>query len=283
MKFSLLLRLAFASIFALGYSGCGASKPAAEMGHGDHEGHGHAESGKPSQPAPALIVTSNPAKPTALTTTKLRLMLHDSSGQMAKDFEPVHEKLAHFIIVKEGLDQFAHLHPVVKADGMMTVDYTFPVGGTYYLFLDHKEKKKPQSTAQAMIEVEGNAPAPQPLVPNVPGTLKGDGLDARVTLAPSEGSSAQTMTFLVTDSAGNPVNDLQTYLGAMGHLVVLSANAKEYVHAHPKDVSGADGIVPFDVHFPGAGLYKAWGQFQRDGKVYTIPAVVEVSAAKGHH
>ena len=251
MKISRLFQLVLAAMIAVNYSGCGsAAKPAADMSHGDHGGHEHSAPGKSSEHSSTLLVTSEPAKPNAQAITKMRLMLHDSKGQMVKEFEAVHEKLAHFIVVREGLDQFAHLHPVVDPDGMMSVDYSFPVGGTYYLFLDYKPKGQLPATAQAKIEVEGAAPAPPPLVRNVPGALQGDGLDAQVTLIPSQGDSAQTMTFLVTDSSGKPVSDLQPYLGAMGHLVVLSANAKEYVHAHPKDVSGADGKVPLEVHFP---------------------------------
>jgi hypothetical protein len=62
----------------------------------------------------------------------------------------------------------------------------------------------------------------------------------------------------------------------MGHLVVLSADGREYVHAHPLDKSEKPNLVVFDVHFPAAGLYKAWGQFQRQSMVYTVPVVIQV-------
>ena len=69
----------------------------------------------------------------------------------------------------------------------------------------------------------------------------------------------------------------------MGHLVVLSADGAQYVHAHPLTEKSPDGKVEFEVHFPGPGIYKAWGQFQRDGKVVTIPAVVKIEATVQHH
>jgi len=283
MNSPVLSRLALISIFALSSPACGThSKPASDMSHG-HEGHDHHGAGESAEAPGELVVTTDPTKPKAQEVVKMRLMLHDSNGQMLKDFERVHEKLAHFIVVREGLDQFAHLHPTIDPSGMMSVEYTFPVGGTYHFFLDHKPKGRPQSVAKAMVQVEGDAPQPPPLVANVPGHVRGDGLDADVTVTPSADSSAQTMTFLVKETSGKTVNDLEPYLGAMGHLVVLSADAKKYVHAHPKDVSSADGKVHFEVHFPNAGLYKTWGQFQRGGKVYTIPAVVQVGAAQRAH
>lgn len=57
-----------------------------------------------------------------------------------------------------------------------------------------------------------------------------------------------------------------------------------------RDVLGAlgatavapDGKVEFEVHFPGPGTYKGWGQFQRGDHVFTIPAVVKVGAGAHH-
>jgi hypothetical protein len=44
-----------------------------------------------------------------------------------------------------------------------------------------------------------------------------------------------------------------------------------------------DGKVEFEAHFPGPGIYKAWGQFQRDDKVFMIPAVVKIETADHQH
>jgi hypothetical protein len=66
-------------------------------------------------------------------------------------------------------------------------------------------------------------------------------------------------------------------MGAMGHLVVISADAKQYVHAHPASGGGGDkGEVAFAAHFPQPGLYKGWGQFKRAGRVAVVPFVVRV-------
>ena len=65
-------------------------------------------------------------------------------------------------------------------------------------------------------------------------------------------------------------------MGAMGHLVVLSGDGKEYVHAHPADGKSAPGVVAFQAHFPRAGLYKGWGQFRWKDTVRVVPFVVKV-------
>jgi hypothetical protein len=85
-----------------------------------------------------------------------------------------------------------------------------------------------------------------------------------------------TFSFAVLDPAGKPVTDLEPYLGAMGHLVLISADGKEYVHVHPHEKPATEGKVEFEASFPKAGLYKGWGQFQRGGKVHVVPFVVKI-------
>jgi hypothetical protein len=99
-------------------------------------------------------------------------------------------------------------------------------------------------------------------------------LQAKVTMRDSKEGS-RIVSFLLQQDDQQPVQDLEPYLGAMGHLVVVSANGKDYVHAHPLTESSADGKVEFNVHFPRPGIYKLWGQFQRSGRVYTVPTVIE--------
>jgi hypothetical protein len=248
-----------------------------------HEHGQHAPgSQKSGQPAAQLVLSSTPERPRAREPALLRIMLHDASGQMLKEFEPIHTKLAHLIIVREGLDEFAHLHPTVDAAGNMTAEHTFTSGGSYLVFLDHKPAGKPAATAQARLLVEGNSPPAPALKPDVPGTIAGDGLQAKVSMRASE-DQAQIVSFQVEDESGEAVNDLQPYLGAMGHLVVLSADGGQYVHAHPLTETAQGGNVEFEVHFPGPGMYKGWGQFQRGGKVFTIPAVMQVEGGAPHH
>jgi hypothetical protein len=49
------------------------------------------------------------------------------------------------------------------------------------------------------------------------------------------------------------------------------------VHSHPDEAdesAGAGGRVAFAVRLPKPGLYKAWAQFQRGGRVVTADFVV---------
>ena len=207
----------------------------------------------------------------------LKLMIHDAAGAMVKSFDIVHEEKVHLIIVRDALDQFAHIHPAVDTAGNLTATFTFPTGGSYRLYADHQPTGGKQATATAELRVAGDAPPAPALTPNVPGQVKGDGLDAQVTLKNAKAGGEATVRFELMD-AGKPVTDLQPYMGAMGHLVVLSSDGQKYVHAHPSDDKPSKGnnVVAFQAHFMQAGLYKGWGQFRWKEQVRVIPFVVKV-------
>jgi hypothetical protein len=85
------------------------------------------------------------------------------------------------------------------------------------------------------------------------------------------------MTFHLTDElSGKPITDLQPYLGAVGHVVILSENTEQYLHVHPTDERAAGPDAKFSTTFPGSGVYKIWGQFKRDGQLSTVSFVVNV-------
>ena len=45
------------------------------------------------------------------------------------------------------------------------------------------------------------------------------------------------LNFHLTDTAtGRPITDLQTYLGAFGHTLIMSEDMVDYVHSHPLDI-----------------------------------------------
>ncbi|MDQ6746570.1 MAG: hypothetical protein M3010_00475, partial [Candidatus Dormibacteraeota bacterium] len=91
--------------------------------------------------------------------------------------------------------------------------------------------------------------------------------------------------------AGQPVTDLQPYLGAAAHVIALDAQAGGFSHIHgvagdrpPVDAMGDMAAPPaafgptvaFSHQFAKPGLYKVWAQFAPRGQVITVAWVVEV-------
>lgn len=271
--FTSALAPAVLTLMMIGCQRESASPPADD--HAQH-GMGHAEHSEQSTVAAHLMVATQPATPVANADTALRLEIMDASGSRVKDFATLHDKLAHLIVVRDGLDQFAHLHPDVTADGLLSTSFQFPAAGRYRLYADFQPQGGQAMTATTTLTVAGDAPVAPSLKPDIPGKLSGDGLVADVAVT-GEGLE-RYLIFRLKDEAGMPVTDLQPYLGAMGHLVIIRAESGEYIHAHPSSDHKAEGEVSFEAHFTGPGLYKAWGQFQRAGRVLTIPGVIQVSS-----
>jgi hypothetical protein len=236
-------------------------------GHAQHEAAG--ETG-------TLIVETEPIVPKAGEAIALKLMVHDTDGAMVRDYDVIHEKLVHLILVREGLDEFAHLHPAVDDSGNLSVTHSFPQAGTYRLFADYKRKGQTATVAKAVIDISGDRKSPPALVVNAPGDVIAEGLQAKIELRDLKVGGESQIRFRLSHETGKSIEELQPYLGARGHLVVLSADGTQYVHAHPSDSPTAENEVVFGAHFPSEGLYKGWAQFQIAGQLRTLPFVVEV-------
>ena len=261
--------------------GCSSKRKENDMkGHGQQghqHGHRHGDHAHKHSPQATakLVVATDPAELVAGRPVSLRLMIHSGEGTMVKDFDVMHEEKVHLLIVRDGLDHFAHVHPSVDSQGNLAIAHTFPAGGTYRLFADFTPAGGKHATAEGSISVDGkSSPAPR-LVPNAPGEVEGDGLRATITAAPLKAGSPARVSFTLRDERGAAAR-LELYMGELGHLMFVGADTGLYVHVHPGDGDGASGSVTFEANLAKSGLYKGWGQFKRSGKVRVVPFVLKV-------
>ena len=71
-------------------------------------------------------------------------------------------------------------------------------------------------------------------------------------------------------AAGTPVvGELQRYLGAFGHLVVVRDGDLAIVHAHAEDQL-VNGAIKFWLTTPSPGRYRLFLDFQSAGTVHTV-------------
>ncbi len=111
------------------------------------------------------------------------------------------------------------------------------------------------------------------------------------TSGPVKSGGSTHMAYTVTKD-GKPVTTLLPYLGAMGHLVIISEDRSQFVHSHPHEggehSSGNMGgpKVDFEAHFTVPGTYKGWAQFNvgtaTKEQVITVPFTFSVSKGDGH-
>jgi hypothetical protein len=113
-------------------------------------------------------------------------------------------------------------------------------------------------------------------------------LTATVTYDPatSVAGSYSHLTFhLSSAGTGQPVTDLQTYLGAFGHMLIMSEDMRSYVHSHPVEMLPTDADleelrggpnIMFEGLMPKPGLYRAWTQFRYHDEIHTFVNTFEV-------
>jgi hypothetical protein len=247
-----------------------------------------ASEGKNRKPKPkpyTLEVRSNPTTPRAGEPAELSLVIRSrETKQPVTEFETVHEQKLHFIIVTKDLSLFAHEHPTLGADGTFTLRYTFPVGGDYRLFADVAPRGAGSQVLMEPFKVAGAPPAETGTLQPV--TLMKPAGGVKIAMLTDSGKlpvgRMMPLTFAVRDAKSNePITDLQPWLGAMAHLILIHEDATTFVHSHPDEsdpTNGHNGTLTFLARFPKPGLYKGWIQFQRKGEVQTVPFVVAAKA-----
>lgn len=203
-----------------------------------------------------------------------------------KEFQLVHEKLMHLIVVSDDLNHFWHEHPQIGRDGRFRLKWTFPRAGRYWLYADFTPADGLNQVLRASLTVDGAKGKPLPrLRPDKTLTKNVDGYSISVRpSAPLQTGKASLLTYTISQN-GRPVNDMQPYLGAMGHMMAIHQNGRDIVHTHTVAAGGpvqeamATSRGPrftFDLTLPRAGVYKIWAQFQRQGHVITVPFVFAV-------
>jgi len=201
-----------------------------------------------------------------------------------REFDLVHGRRMHLVVVSEDLAFFDHVHPELR-DGFFQLAFTFPEAGPYRLWAEAKPTGGERALVAFRLRVEGG-PIHQPiaLVPDREMTKAVMDGRYRVTLTPRDAVAAEkpvVLTFSLARPDGSPVTDLRPLMSAGGHCVVISEDAQTFVHVHPTrevDASWRGGPdVDFETTFSTPGLYKVWGQFLRVGTVITAAFVLDVA------
>ncbi len=236
--------------------------------------------------APPTLAPGTPA-------TLVYRLAEAGTGAPLSDLVVSHERPMHLIVVSRDLREFQHLHPEPTGQpGEFAVEVQLPTAGTYILYdeltrangqdvvqRDELTVGAPTSAAAALVEDRA---------PKVVGGIRVSLRDGGPIRA---GQETQRAFRLEDDGTGQGVRDLQPYLGAPAHVVVLSEDAGTFAHTHGEQVGAVRGSHAGDhwgghgtaygpeigVHhtFPTPGLYKLWGQFQTgDGHVVTADFVV---------
>jgi hypothetical protein len=197
-------------------------------------------------------------------------------GRPVEAYTPSHEKPLHLIAVRRDLSSYQHVHPVLGNDGVWRAPLDLSQAGEYRLIADFVPTADDEPvTLGTDLSVAGEYD-PQPLpAPSRTARVGGYSVTLDGRLVPGEESA---LTLSVSRDA-RPVTDLQPYLGAYGHLVVLRDGDLAYLHVHPAGEPG-DGTtrpgpaIRFFTTTPSPGTYRLFLDFRHEGVVRTAEFTV---------
>lgn len=209
-------------------------------------------------------------------TFAFQILQYDGTPLMK--YKVQHDKLLHMIVARRDLTNFQHVHPNLGPDGVWRVPLTFAEAGEYKVFADFFPLWGIHNTVVGSdVSVAGDY---QPrALPEPSNTTTVDGYTLTVKGTLSAGKQSKLTISVAKD--GKPVTDLEPYLAAYGHLVVLRDGDLAYLHVHPEGTPG-DGRtksgpeIEFLATPPTYGPYRMFLDFQHGGVVRTAVFTVNV-------
>jgi len=224
-----------------------------------------------------------------LKSTEIVYIIKDEQGTILKDYDVVHEKIMHFITVRKDLQYFQHIHPEFnKETGEFTIPVIFAADGEYRMFADFTPssgqmgsggEKLPVTIYQDIVAGNLANYNPQPLG-NTQRSKTFAGYNITMTPSSEPVASQNDYGFTFEIKKGNQlITNLEKYLGALGHTVVLREGDLQFIHGHPTQSPDTKqtGKITFMITFPEAGYYKLFSQFQHEGKIVTSDFLVSVT------
>lgn len=198
------------------------------------------------------------------------LRILDRGGHGVRDFDEQHGERMHLMVVRRDLIHYQHLHPSLGTDGTWSVPLDLPEPGVYRAFADFSVDGE-ALTLGADLHVPGEmelVPLPEPT-----SLARVDGYEVELDAGTLTAGAASSLTFCIAQE-GQDVEELEPYLGALGHLVALREGDLAFLHVHP--TGGAGARIMFHAVFPSMGLYKLFLQFAHEGRVHTVDFTTEI-------
>jgi hypothetical protein len=201
-------------------------------------------------------------------TTTFGFSIVDDHGVAVTEFEQLHERPLHLIVLSRNLVDYWHLHPAMDATGHWTVDVPALQPGSYRVFADFQSAGADNLTLGADVVVAGDTVTVD--VPAAADLATIDDYTVHMSGTPAVGDTDLTFTVVLD---GTTVRT-DPYLGAAGHLVAIRQGDLAYLHVHPH--GGTTPQVTFTGEFPTAGTYRLFFDFSHDGSVHTAAFTVVV-------
>jgi hypothetical protein len=240
--------------------------------------------------AGGAVVVSPSAARAADGSVEVGLRVTDGASGAPVDDLVVHDDaLMHLAVIGPG-SRLWHVHPVRVAPGRFAVRLPLPGPGRYGMFAEVVRASGGHQLARSAFTLDGAPTAPEPSATGGSGPREVAGMRVDVSVGRPVAGVASRVGLAFSEN-GQPVRDLQAWLGMGGHLMVLGPAgaaaapdpvdpAVSFAHVHDVDPPVQYGYGPdigFTYAFPTGGRYQLWAQVQRDWRLITIPITVDVA------
>lgn len=230
------------------------------MNNNNHEHHHHGHHDQ----VPTEVFTN-----VTYTDGKLLIEIKDDKGNVPR-LSISHEKEIHVIVVSNDLTVYKHIHPEKQSEGLF-VAYEDLEPGLFQVFVDISPEGKHYTIKPNAVHVDKVETEKASLTHEL--HWEKEIKEKKIQLEKREMVVNKTMNLTFNLKTDN----LEPYLGALGHVVIINEDVEEFIHVHPI----SETATQFEAHFSKAGMYKLWAEFKfSDVGVIAFPFVLNVKESQ---
>lgn len=204
--------------------------------------------------------------------SEMSFRIVDDRGRPLTTYTEEQTKLLHLYVVRNDLQDFRHLHPVLGKDGTWRARVALAGPGSYRVLTEFTPGTDPDD-GHVVLGRNEIVPGSWQAVPPKGGPVADDGV-VRVTLDdPLERGPDGRMHITIDDGSDRPVS-LGSYLGSYAHVTGFNLRTGAFVHVHPygePETTDRGTRLTFHTEYEQPGRYRFFVQVRVDGFLHTVP------------
>ena len=222
-------------------------------------------------------------EPGKIVTLRFSLFADGSTSPLKSgDLELEHERRIHLLVLDAGFLQYRHEHPEEVSPGVWEQRFQVDKAGDYRFWAQFKQRSERHTQTVAVdrkiSSSAGQSVPREPVDKKIRPATTVDGYDVRMVFPKGE-PVPHAMTEIAFEilKDGKPLaaRDLDPYLGAKLHVIGVSADRNDLMHAHPGHEDRTNELA-ISGHFMQSGFYGIFLQFSHQGLVRTAQLSLEV-------
>ena len=222
------------------------------------------------------IEAENQTSLSASKNVELSFQLFDENTKKSVtefDLNTSHTKKIHLIVYDSSLNEFSHTHPIF--DGQVwKSELNLTTNGSYYAWAQGVLTDGTEFSTSYRFKVVGGKPALATIT--LGNNRKANAGNTVIELSKQEINAGKMIMLTYTVSRNDGTQpEVTPYLGANAHVIVVSPDGDNLIHAHPMDDKNSNtGMI--HVTFPVYGDYRVWIQIIDEGVLKVVPLSVTV-------